>query len=100
VRRANHIYYLEEKVRNQAQQITAMQDQLTYKNKLNKALNILVACDGNCNKSYMDNPWDVDEEVIRIAERNFERLKHWWSRGGQQAADLYMKKNDKRNLLK
>lgn len=93
VRRANHIYYLEEKCRNQAEQITDMQEQLTRKNKKMKALNILVACDGPCNRAYMDNPWDVDEEVIKIAERNLTRLKHWWSRGGQQAADLYMKNN-------
>ena len=72
-----------------------MQEQLRRKNKKMKALNILVACDGPCNQSYMDNPYDVDEEVIEIAERNLERLKHWWSRGGQQAADLYRKKWDK-----
>jgi len=99
-RHAEHFHYLEEKCRNQADQISDMQEQLKRKNKKMKALNILVACDGPCNRSYMDNPYDVDEEVIRIAERNLERLKHWWSRGGQQAADLYMKNNDKRNLLK
>lgn len=92
-RHAEHFHYLEEKCRNQAQEITNMKQHLEYKNKLNKALNILVACDGPCNRAYMDNPYDVDEEVIRIAERNLERLKHWWSRGGQQAADLYYERN-------
>ena len=69
-----------------------MRESLEYKNKLLRACNILVACDGPCNKSYMDNPYDIDEDVVKLAEGNALRLRHWWNRGGQQAADLYKHK--------
>jgi hypothetical protein len=99
-RHAEHIHYIEEKCRNQAEQITDMQEQLTQKNKRMKALNILVACDGNCNRSYMDDPYSIDQEIVDKVKRNYERFMHWWNRGGQQAADLYMKKWNKKDLLK
>jgi len=89
LRRAQHILHLEEKIKNQAEEITRMREIFEYKNKLLKACNILIACDGPCNKAYMENPYDLDEEIVKLAERNSARLRHWWNRGGQQAFESY-----------
>ena len=47
--------------------------------------------DGNCNAPYMDDPSIVDEEVVKIAERNTRRLRHWWDRGGMKVREKYIK---------
>lgn len=86
---AEHIYYLEEKIRNQAGEITNIQGCLEDKNRLHKALNILIACDGNCNRSYMDNPELIDENFVKLVERNALRLRHWWDRGGHEKEKEY-----------
>lgn len=93
--RAEHIRGLETKIKNQAEQITGMQDQLVYNDQKMKALNILVACDGPCNRSYMNDPYSVDANTVKIIKRNYERFMHWWDRGGQQAADLYLNRYKK-----
>ena len=90
--RAEHIYCLERKVAAQAENIRSMQRQFEHKNLKMKALNILVACDGHCNRFYMDNPGDVTEDVVKLCEQNALRLRHWWDRGGQVAADRYRAK--------
>jgi len=69
-----------------------MQLSAEYHNTRAKALNILVACDGPCNAAYMDDPSLVTEDVVRTAERNAERLRHWWDRGGQAASEAYRAK--------
>ena len=97
--RSEHIRGLEEKVKNQKEEITNMREILEYRNKERKALNILVACDGPCNRAYMENPSDVDQKTVDIIKRNYERFIHWWDRGGQKAADEYLlrHKNTKGN---
>ena len=94
-RRAEHIWHLEQKVEKQSREIRLIQLHLEQKNREHKALNILVACDGPCNRAYMDDPSSVDEEVVQLAERNAKRLRHWWNRGGQKAAEEYKKKWNK-----
>ncbi len=86
-----HIRRLEAKCAAQASEITNMRLQAEHRNRERRALNILVACDGPCNRAYMDDPTQVDEEVVRITVHNALRLLHWWRRGGQPAADAYLK---------
>lgn len=88
IRRAEHIYHLEQKVKRQGEELRSMQLYLEQKNREHKALNILVACDGPCNKPYMDDPSSVNEEVVRLVMQNAGRLQRWWNRGGQKAAEL------------
>lgn len=87
--RAEHIRGLEEKVARQALEISNMQRSAKSRNAERMALNLLVACDGQCNRAYMADPSQVTDEVVRLAERNATRLRHWWNRGGQAAAEAY-----------
>lgn len=98
--RAEHIHGLEEKIKTQAEEITRMRLSAEDRNIERKALNILVACDGNCNGAYMADPASVTEEVVWLAERNAERLRHWWKRGGQAAANNYRAECAERNRTK
>jgi len=90
--RAEHIRGLETKCARQAEEITEMRLQAEFRNSERRALNILVACDGPCNRAYMDDPSSVDEDVVRIAVYSTLRLLHWWRRGGQGGADAYLKR--------
>ncbi len=87
-----HLHNLENKCGSQAEEITKMRLVAEERNKERKALNILVACDGNCNRDYMDDPESVDEDVVRNVVWNALRLLHWWRRGGKAGADEYLQR--------
>ncbi len=87
-----HILILEEKLRRQAGEIRNMQLDAERRNVERKALNILVACDGPCNRAYMDDPSKVTYEVVRSVHINANRLISWWNRGGVKARDAYRKR--------
>jgi len=89
-KRTEYLLHLEEKLSKQANEIREMQLILEHRNKERKALNILVACDGPCNRAYMDDPSSVDEKTVKLVVRNAERLIHWWNRGGQKGHEEYM----------
>jgi hypothetical protein len=88
--RAEHIRGLEQKIANQAHQIQCMQDTLELRNVERKALNILVGCDGPCNKPYMDDPSSVTPEVIRMVDWHYKRFMNWCNRGGFEAHQKYI----------
>jgi len=90
--RAEHIRGLEEKVRMQADQIRCMQDTLEHRNIERKALNILVGCDGPCNRPYMEDPSSVTPEVIRMVNWHYSRFTNWCNRGGFEAYQKYLDK--------
>jgi len=87
--RAEHIRGLELKIENQAQQIKDMQDTLELRNIERKALNILVGCDGPCNRPYMEDPSSVTSEVIRMVDWHYKRFMNWCNRGGFDAYQKY-----------
>ncbi len=89
---AEHINDLEQKCKRQAWEITNMREVAEERNKERKALNILVACDGNCNAPYMEDPSQIDEQVIRLVVGNALRLVHWWDRGGMKTRDAYLQR--------
>ena len=90
--RAEHIHNLEEKLARQAKEIDDMRRQAECKNIEMKAMNLLVACDGPCNRDLMDDPSQVTLEVVENCEYVTKRLRHWWDRGGVAAKEAYRNK--------
>lgn len=89
---AERIVRLERKLERQRNALASLNAALAERNIERKAMNILVACDGPCNAPYMDDPSQVTEEVVKLAEWNASRLRHWWDRGGMQARAEYLAK--------
>ncbi len=90
--RAEHIRGLEQKNKSLKREIRNMQESAEANNIRAKALNILVACDGPCCSSYMDDPESITQETVNSVERNYQRFMRWWRRGACQQAKRYREK--------
>lgn len=70
---------LKVKCKNQARQLTIMQDSLARKNRELDALH-MVWCSGGCPNGvhrFTDEP--ISQETVEFIERNAKRLRTWWN---------------------